>query len=115
MRHLNIYLNGCVIINQSIFYYVAGVSIPFIFLPDMAQAMSISSGDAAFLISMIGISSIVGRLAAGFVAHIPCSNSIILVGGTMIVSGIASIVLPFWPQYAILVGFCVIFGASTGI
>lgn len=87
--------------------------VPFVFLPAYARDHGVDSGPAAFLVGLIGGSSIVGRLALG------------TLGGRMGVTrlyaacfGFMSATLCLWlvagSSYAVLVVFALTFGVSYG-
>ncbi|XP_046558282.1 monocarboxylate transporter 14-like [Haliotis rubra] len=51
-------------------------SIPFNHLPDLANGLEIPEDTSSWLISAIGISSMVGRLVFGRISDIPCVNRV---------------------------------------
>ena len=53
--------------------------IPYTHLPPAAVAVGISSSNAAFLISAIGVTNTVGRLVAGWLADKPNINPMLLI------------------------------------
>ncbi|XP_067949510.1 monocarboxylate transporter 12-like [Watersipora subatra] len=52
------------------FFTSLGFNAPFLFIPDRAKEYNISSGKAAFLVSIVGIANTVGRIMFGFIADL---------------------------------------------
>jgi hypothetical protein len=73
-----------------------GFYTPFVYLPNMAQQYGgISMEDAAFLISVIGISNTLGRVISGWVSDFPWVNSLVVTNIAIILSAITVFLFPF--------------------
>lgn len=80
----------------------------------MAQGLMISNQDAAFLISIMGISSTISRVIAGFIVDKPWMDAVVATGVLMIIMGIMTVALPFCRQYILLALYCVVNGIASG-
>ncbi len=86
--------------------------VPFVFLPDYLETNNIS-GPAGWLIGLIGIASVVGRLGLGALAS--RFSSMVLYRGSFIVLSLSFIIwLAAGSSYAALLVFALILGVSYG-
>jgi predicted MFS family arabinose efflux permease len=89
-----------------------GLMIPFVHLVPYAQDNGITSGAAAFLVGMIGIGSVCGRLTVGpFADRMGRRTSLAAAYALM------AMALAFWPfatQYLSLLLFAFVFGTAYG-
>lgn len=92
-----------------------GFSVPYIYLPDRAQQMGISKSNAAFLISVIGISNTVGRVVFGWLSDRECINRLFLYNTALALCGIATSLSIFCLSYEMLVVYAAIFGLFIGV
>ncbi|KAJ8307941.1 hypothetical protein KUTeg_014510 [Tegillarca granosa] len=98
----------------SCFLCMFGFFIPFNFLPDLAKDLNISSNDAAFLISMIGISNTLSRILVGFVSDQPWADCLLINNISLIIGGMATFFVPFYKEYYILATYGIVFGSAIG-
>ncbi|KAI0229981.1 hypothetical protein LSAT2_019614 [Lamellibrachia satsuma] len=89
-----------------------GYHIPFIYLPDMAEQLGISKLNAAFLVSVIGITNITGGVISGWLSDCKCVNRLILRGTAMTFSGIVTSLSIFCFNYEMFVFYAVLYGSS---
>ncbi|XP_012944665.1 monocarboxylate transporter 4 [Aplysia californica] len=94
---------------------MAGFFVPFTYMPTYAMDMGSDSWSAAFLISVIGITNIVGRVAVGFVSDLPCADCLLINNVALIIGGVATLFVPFYSQYYILAIYCAVFGTSIAV
>merc|ERR1712241_621170 len=88
-----------------------GFYTPFVYLPSMAaQYDSISVEDAAFLVSVIGISNTLGRVLSGWVSDFTWVNSLVETNSAIILSAITVFLFPYCTSYASLVVMALLFG-----
>lgn len=81
-------------------------------LPNYATMSGVSKFRAGFLLSIVGISNILGRLCAGFLAdRLDCVkiNMVALFTG-----GLVNLMIPFFTNYYMLAGLSTIFGLCMG-
>ena len=84
------------LIGISNFFGFLGFYIPFVYLPSMAESReNISGEEAAFLLSIIGISNTIGRVITGFISDLPCVDSICVVNISLLLSSISLFAMPF--------------------
>jgi len=88
-----------------------GFYTPFVYLPNMAQQYGgISKEDAAFLISVIGISNTLGRVISGWISDFPWVNSLVVTNVAIILSAITVFLFPFCGSYPVFVVMALLFG-----
>ena len=83
------------LIGVSNFFGFLGFYIPFVYLPSMAESKGISSEEAAFLLSIIGICNTIGRIITGFISDLPCVDSMVVVNISLLLSSISLFIMPF--------------------
>ena len=88
---------------------------PFTFLPDRAKLMGIGSRDSSLLISVIGISSIVGRVMFGVICDIPAVQPyrIYFFAASFIITGLA-LALTFVASLAAQMVTAAVYGLFLG-
>ncbi|XP_064470624.1 uncharacterized protein LOC135385315 isoform X2 [Ornithodoros turicata] len=87
-----------------------GFCIPFMYLADSATLKGIDKESSAFLLSIIGITNMFGRLLFGWLSDFPQVNCLLLNNLSLCLSGVAVVALPFCHSYAAIVTTCIIFG-----
>eukprot|EP00092_Neocalanus_flemingeri_P041880 GFUD01045614.1.p1 GENE.GFUD01045614.1~~GFUD01045614.1.p1 ORF type:complete len:717 (-),score=114.69 GFUD01045614.1:192-2342(-) len=88
-----------------------GFYTPFVYLPSMAaQYDDISVEDAAFLVSIIGVSNTLGRVLSGWVSDFEWVNSLVVTNIAIILSAACVFVLPFCSTYSAFVAVALLFG-----
>lgn len=98
----------------------AGFFIPYFFVPMKMVNMSKGkdhanfSEDSTFVLSILGISTTIGRVLIGWVADRPWSNTHLINNGSMILAGVVTILCPFLDGNAQMTIFAVGFGFFTG-
>ncbi|KAL7294649.1 hypothetical protein TKK_0011952 [Trichogramma kaykai] len=73
---------------------MAGLYIPFFYLVEAAVANGVEKKQASFLVSVIGITNTIGRVACGYVADFPQVDSLLLNNICLIVATIAVSLTP---------------------
>lgn len=88
-----------------------GFYTPFVYLPSMAaQYDGISTEDAAFLVSVIGISNTVGRVLSGWISDFSWVNSLVVTNSAILLSALTVFLFPYCTSYASLVIMALLFG-----
>lgn len=100
-----------VLYGTSCFLCMFGFFIPFNFLPDFAKDLNIGSKEAAFLISIIGISNTVTRILVGLITDQPWADALLINYISLILGGVTTFLVPFYTGYALLAAYAVVFGA----
>ena len=93
------------LIGVSNFFGFLGFYIPFVYLPSMAGDNGVEKDEAAFLLSIIGISNTVGRVFTGFISDLQCVDSLFVVNISLILSSVSLFTMPFltdMTSYAII-------------
>lgn len=72
----------------------------------------IESNSASFLLSIIGITNTIGRVACGYVADFPQVDSLLLNNVCLIISTIAVAATPFCHSYAAYIVMSIFFGIA---
>ena len=102
--------NLFLLIGISNVFGMLGFYVPFVYLPNMAALRGIPTEDANFLLSIIGISNTIGRVAAGWLSDFPWVNSLGMTNAAIFLSGLCVFVLPFCESYASYVVVALLFG-----
>ncbi|XP_059179085.1 monocarboxylate transporter 5-like isoform X1 [Physella acuta] len=87
-----------------------GFYIPFMFLVDRAVLLDVDKSNAAFLISIIGITNTVGRVIVGKLADLHIIDSLIITYVSIALCGLVVAVVPFCNTYPLLATNAAIFG-----
>lgn len=101
------------------FLSMLGFFIPYFFVPMKMVNMSKGkdhanfSEDSTFVLSILGISTTIGRVLIGWVADRPWSNTHLINNGSMILAGVVTILCPFLEGNAQMTIFAVGFGFFT--
>jgi len=84
------------LIGISNFFGFLGFYIPFVYLPSMAgDKDGIEKDEAAFLLSIIGISNTIGRVFTGLISDLACVDSMFVVNVSLVLSSISLFSMPF--------------------
>lgn len=104
-RYLQIYIIVA-ILNSFAFY------IPLFYLPAYASSLTISSTNAAFLVSLHGITSVFSRLFFGWLADRPEVNTLVMYSILPIIEGVVVFCIPNIKTYSMLVFVSIINGLT---
>jgi len=92
-----------------------GMFDPYTYLPDYAMSVGIDPSNSSFLISVIGISSSVGRIFSGWLNDQSWNNPILLTGTVLMLGSLPPIILTWFSGYAYILVFSCLYGLFTGI
>jgi len=81
-----------------------------VYLPGIAQTKGVEIAQANFLISIIGISNTVGRVAAGWFSDFAWVNPLFVTNVAIFLSGICTMAMPLCPDYYTFVAVALAFG-----
>lgn len=84
--------------------------VPYVYTPDKALHMGISSQRSSFLVSVIGITSTAGQVVIGYLGDHPSINTLLLYNALTSVAGVATMVVPLLTCYVALAVYCSVFG-----
>ena len=87
------------------------------FLPALAVDMGLTRDQGAFLLSLLGIGDMVGRLPVGVLFDLPLvkTHRNMIYGLFMTVNGFMTFVMPLSNNYSILGTVCLVRGLSSGV
>ena len=87
------------------------------FLPALAVDMGMTRDQGAFLLSMLGIGDMIGRLPVGILFDLPLvkTHRNMIYGLFMTVNGLMTFVMPLSRNYATMSAVCLIRGLSSGV
>ncbi|KAJ2951044.1 hypothetical protein O0L34_g5419 [Tuta absoluta] len=91
---------------------MAGFYVPFVYIVDAAEMNGIEKSQASFLLSIVGITNTVGRIACGWVADFPWMDSLLLNNICLVIATISVGVTPFCHTYAAYVAVAIAFGLA---
>ncbi|KAK7869034.1 hypothetical protein R5R35_002982 [Gryllus longicercus] len=100
------------LISISNFFGMMGLYVPFVYLVDCAIKAGIDPGMASYLLSAIGITNTVGRVACGFVADLPKVDSLLLNNICLVVSTLAVAATPLCQSYMSFMVMAIFFGVA---
>ncbi|XP_013390728.1 monocarboxylate transporter 13-like [Lingula anatina] len=84
------------------------------YIPDIAVGMGIEVNNAAFLVSIVGITSTVSRVVMGVIADFRCANRRYMLGTSVMIAGVMVAILPFMKEYGVIATVCTFYGLSFG-
>lgn len=90
-----------------------GFYVPFVFSVDFAVSLGISKKNAAFLISVIGITNTLGRVVTGWLADLRKINSLVITYVSIFICGLSTALFPFCTTYGLLCAAASLFGLSV--
>ena len=98
----------------SSFFFFCGYPGIFIIVAPHAKAVGYSKKDAAFLLSIMGVSDIVGRVGTGWFADLKLIRRSNIIVVSQILTCAATVTLPFVRNYVGIAVLCWINGMFTG-
>ncbi|XP_056633574.1 monocarboxylate transporter 14-like isoform X1 [Diorhabda sublineata] len=87
--------------------------IPFVYLVELAKTKGIDESQGSMLISIIGITNIIGRIGVGFIADFPKVNNFLINNICLVLAAIGVIIMPLCSSFATLAAVSVVFGFSV--
>jgi len=91
-----------------------GFNVPYVYTVDRAVLWGIDGKDAAFLLSVIGISNTVARLVLGWLSDRSWINRLYLYNLCLVICGVSMALSPFCSSYYLQAVYCAIFGITSG-
>ena len=91
-----------------------GFAIPYVFLPNRGLRLGFTSSQSSWLISVVGIFNIVGRIVSGYVANMKCVNRLALFSTIHVVCGIWAMFSVLLRTFPLLICYSVIHGICSG-
>ena len=88
--------------------------VTFTFLPIKYQTLGISTAAGSWLIGLIGLSSVVVRAVAIITADKHFKVSLYLTSVSLFISGLATVLAPFYTEFWKLAIYCSLLGATLG-
>lgn len=86
--------------------------VPYVFIVQMAVRMDVPEQSASFLISMIGLCNVFGRILVGLIADRPWANALCINNIALIIAGVATMMAPLCQSFGHLVLYACVFGLS---
>ncbi|CAH1278476.1 unnamed protein product [Diabrotica balteata] len=84
--------------------------IPFVYLVELAKSKGIEESQGAMLISIIGITNIVSRLAVGYLADFPSVNNFLVNNCCLMLAAVSTAAMPLFSSFIALAILAVLFG-----
>ncbi|XP_073725514.1 monocarboxylate transporter 12-B [Misgurnus anguillicaudatus] len=100
----------------SLLFLAYGCSVPFVYLVPYSLGAGVSPQQAPLLISILGVSGIVGTITFGWIADRKCLRSYRMVSYMLAVGseGLSCLFLPLLRSFALLVPFSLFYGYFDG-
>ncbi|VDO96075.1 unnamed protein product [Soboliphyme baturini] len=89
-----------------------GFFVPFTYLPMFAILIGHSSQNASLLVSIIGVVNTAARVLVGLIADRPNVDAIVVQNVSILLGGVATLLLPHFTSYWQLVIYSVFFGTA---
>jgi predicted MFS family arabinose efflux permease len=96
------------------YLFISGQSTIYTYLVDYAHFCDVNKHNAAFLLSIIGITNTVARIAIGWITDHPQIDSTLIYASALLVSGIIAFVIPFCETFLPLAICSGLFGICMG-
>lgn len=103
-----------VILALSGFFTMLGFFVPYMYVTKRAQEHGMSEKNSVLLVSVIGISNIMGRIACGMVSSMPKVSPLWLNNIALSAGGIATMLSGLYFTDFYQFGYCTIFGLAVG-
>ncbi|XP_068617386.1 monocarboxylate transporter 14 isoform X2 [Battus philenor] len=100
------------LIGVSNVFGMAGLYVPFVYIVDAACLNGVEPSQASFLLSIIGITNTIGRIACGAVADLPRVDSLLLNNICLVIATISVALTPFCYSYGTYVAVAIAFGIA---
>ncbi|WAR28836.1 MOT9-like protein, partial [Mya arenaria] len=97
----------------SSFLYSLGYYVPYIYLPDTAIEFGINELEAAWLLSIVGITNTVARVLFGFLSDRKWVNRLFLYNTALVICGVSTTAAPFLTSFWSLVVYSTLFGVFS--
>ena len=98
----------------SVLFAFCGYPQLFFIVPDHAKQLGINKNHQAFLVSIIGITDLIGRIGFGWVADCNLVKKKTIFCGSMAIAGVSCFFIPFLTNFAGLAVFCSMIGLFAG-
>ncbi|KAJ8962272.1 hypothetical protein NQ318_018251, partial [Aromia moschata] len=95
------------------FFGMAALYVPFVYLVDCATADGIDTESASFLLSIIGITNTIGRIACGYLADFPQVNALFVNNVCLILAAISIGFMPFCHTYLAYATISIVFAIAV--
>lgn len=96
------------------FFTNIGFNVPYIYTKVRANALGITDDHTSILLSVIGISNTVGRVALGYLSDRKWVNRLFLYNASLTVCGVATAFSCYCTNYTSLIVYSAIFGGTAG-
>jgi predicted MFS family arabinose efflux permease len=103
-----------IVFATSTFLTSVGYLVPYLFLPDRAIKMGYNAKEGALLITILGVTNTVGRVAFGYISDKPCVNRLALYGTVLTIVGVLTTLSIWCADYWSLASYSAIFGFLMG-
>ncbi|KAK3601157.1 hypothetical protein CHS0354_019156 [Potamilus streckersoni] len=95
-------------------FAMLGFYVPYVYFVDKAELHGINKTKAAFLLSVIGITNVIGRPLSGAIVDYFKGGSLIINNVAMAIAGVAIFLTPFCVSYESMCVAASVFGLCTG-
>ncbi|XP_023233486.1 monocarboxylate transporter 12-like isoform X1 [Centruroides sculpturatus] len=96
------------------FFTNIGFNVPYVYTKVRANALGITDEHTSILLSVIGISNTVGRVALGYLSDRKWVNRLFLYNASLTICGLATAFSCYCTTYTTLVIYSAIFGGTAG-
>jgi len=94
--------------------YAAGLYTPFVYSVAKAESLGADSKQASYILVVIGVGNTISRIATGFIADLPCVDSVLIYNVAAILAGLITCLVAVFDTYGLLIMYGALFGVSIG-
>ncbi|KAK7499314.1 hypothetical protein BaRGS_00009574 [Batillaria attramentaria] len=113
--HLNLFKNTAFVFLLVVFTLWTVQAVPMTYLPNLAVSKGIKRKDAAFLISIVGITNTAARIVAGIVTDTLRVRSIWLYVGALLLGAGVNFIIPWCNSFPLLATAAAAFGVCMAV
>ncbi|CAE1230985.1 Monocarboxylate transporter 14,Monocarboxylate transporter 12 [Acanthosepion pharaonis] len=90
--------------------HMLGFFVPFSYLPSLGDHLGFSGRQSSLLISIIGISNTIFRVAVGWVSDQKWANCLMINYISLLLAGTVTVLVPYCLSYELLSAYCFVYG-----
>ena len=99
----------------SLLLFTFSYHVPYTYIPERAkQTLHVSTTDAALLVSIIGISSVLSRVIFGWIGDTSRTGRQLITVIVLILGGLTTAGVGLWKNYSLMVLYSIFFGVFSG-
>jgi predicted MFS family arabinose efflux permease len=102
------------LVSNPVFISIPGFFVPFVYIVNYAILVGTEPKTAAYLLSVLGLLNVIGRIVAGFIADRAWVDCLWINNFALVLAGVLTLIAPFCTHFAHLVAYACGFGICIG-